>query len=133
MSQFPTHPNREFFAALQGIKSSDQGNFRPDQGIPLSSAIWGRPDRPIRSSREISNVAEKQRGTPPDARVAEGLGMRKSLAELRDARLAVPGLRRGGVGQVARREASSVRELGSCRGKLIVNIAISFLTMTKAN
>jgi hypothetical protein len=26
-SQFPTHPNREFFAALQGIKSSDQGNF----------------------------------------------------------------------------------------------------------
>jgi hypothetical protein len=41
--------------------------------------------------------------------------MRKSLAELRDARLAVPGLRRGGVGQVARREASSVRELGSCR------------------
>src|SRR5690242_1602538 len=29
--QFPTHPNREFFAALQGIKSDDQGNFRPDQ------------------------------------------------------------------------------------------------------
>jgi len=23
--QFPTHPNREFFAALQGIKSDDQG------------------------------------------------------------------------------------------------------------
>ena len=37
MSQFLTHPNREFFVALQGIKSSDQGNFRPDQGIPLSS------------------------------------------------------------------------------------------------
>ena len=39
-SQFPTHPNREFFAALQGIKSGDQGSFRRDQGIPLSSAIW---------------------------------------------------------------------------------------------
>src|SRR5580693_3123079 len=37
--QFPKHPNREFFAALQGIKSADQGNFRPDQGIPLASAI----------------------------------------------------------------------------------------------
>ena len=32
--QFPTPPNREFFGALQGIKSGDQGNFRPDQRIP---------------------------------------------------------------------------------------------------
>src|SRR5258705_11539731 len=52
-SQFPTHPNREFFAALQGIKSGDQGKFRPDQGIPLSSAIWAsacrQSDRPDRS------------------------------------------------------------------------------------
>src|SRR6266478_6160245 len=39
MDQFPTHPNREFFAALQGIKSGDQGSFRRDRGIPLSSAI----------------------------------------------------------------------------------------------
>src|SRR6266478_6284567 len=28
MDQFPTHPNREFFAALQGIKSGDQESFR---------------------------------------------------------------------------------------------------------
>jgi hypothetical protein len=28
--QFPTHPNREFFAALQGIESGDQGSFRRD-------------------------------------------------------------------------------------------------------
>src|ERR1700680_426895 len=41
--QFPTHPNREFFAALQGIESGDQGSFRRDQGIPLSSAIWRSP------------------------------------------------------------------------------------------
>jgi hypothetical protein len=34
------HPNREFFAALQGIKSGEQGNSRPDQGISRSSAIW---------------------------------------------------------------------------------------------
>jgi hypothetical protein len=26
-SQFPTHPNRKFFAVLQGIKSGDQGSF----------------------------------------------------------------------------------------------------------
>jgi hypothetical protein len=43
MGQFPTHPNREFFAALQGIKSGDQGSFRRDQGIPLSSVIWRSP------------------------------------------------------------------------------------------
>ena len=42
-SQFPTHSNREFFAALQGIKSGDRGSFRRDQGIPLSSAIWHSP------------------------------------------------------------------------------------------
>jgi len=48
-SQFPTHPNREFFCRLQGIKSGDQGKFRPDQGIPLSSAIWAfaPADNPI--------------------------------------------------------------------------------------
>jgi hypothetical protein len=33
-------PNREFFAALQGIKSGEQGNSRPDQGISRWSAIW---------------------------------------------------------------------------------------------
>jgi hypothetical protein len=58
--QFPPHPNREFFAALQGIKSADQGNFRPDQGIPLSSAILAFARcRQIQSSRQISTIAEK--------------------------------------------------------------------------
>jgi len=52
-SQFPTHPNREFFEALQGIKSGDQGNFFPHQGIrsrPLFGICFDdkcdRPDRP---------------------------------------------------------------------------------------
>jgi hypothetical protein len=44
---------------LQGIKSADQGNFCPDQGILLSSAIWQLPCRQIVSSRQISNLAEK--------------------------------------------------------------------------
>ena len=48
-----------FLAALQGIKSGDQGNFRPDQGIPLSSALWAFARPTIRSSRQISDVAEK--------------------------------------------------------------------------
>jgi hypothetical protein len=52
--QFPTHPNREFIAALQGIKLGDQGNFRDDQGSPLSSAILAfadKSDRPDRSRK----------------------------------------------------------------------------------
>jgi hypothetical protein len=44
-AQFPTHPNREFFAALQGIKSGDQGSFRRDQGIPPSSTICAPGDK----------------------------------------------------------------------------------------
>jgi hypothetical protein len=52
-SQFPTHPNREFFEALQGIKSGDQGNFSSHQGIRARPLFWhlfadkcDRPDRP---------------------------------------------------------------------------------------
>ena len=30
--EFPTHLIREFFWALQGIRSDHQGTFRPDQG-----------------------------------------------------------------------------------------------------
>jgi hypothetical protein len=33
-TQFPTHRNREFNSALQGINSGHQGIFSPDQGIP---------------------------------------------------------------------------------------------------
>jgi hypothetical protein len=43
--EFPTPFNREFFAALQGIKSGDQGNFGSDQGILLSTAIGTRLTR----------------------------------------------------------------------------------------
>jgi hypothetical protein len=34
-SQFPTHLNREFLAALQGIQNGEQGNFYAEQGDPL--------------------------------------------------------------------------------------------------
>jgi hypothetical protein len=33
-SNFPTHPNIEIISPQQGIKSSYQGSFRPDQRIP---------------------------------------------------------------------------------------------------
>ena len=64
--QFPTHPNREFFTALQGIKSGDQRNFRPDQGNPLSSAILAfcsasKSDRPDRSR----TLPRRRTRTPP--------------------------------------------------------------------
>src|SRR6202030_3475006 len=65
----PKHPNREFFAALQGIKSGDQGNFRPDQGIPLSTAISAAA---LATNRIVPTDLERCReagtGTPPDAR-----------------------------------------------------------------
>ena len=67
--QFPTHPNREFFAALQGIKSGDQGNFRPDQGIPLSSAIWrfAVVTTPI-APTDLDTLPRGRTGTPPHSR-----------------------------------------------------------------
>jgi hypothetical protein len=67
--QFPTHPNREFFCGLQGIKSGDQGKFRSDQGIPLSSTIWAfvPADNPIVPDRSRT-LPRRRTGTPPDAR-----------------------------------------------------------------
>jgi len=56
--QFPTPPSREFFGALQGIKSGDQGNFRPDQRIPgigdSCRDSWRRPvsDQVIQIARQ---------------------------------------------------------------------------------
>ena len=37
-SEFPTHPNREFSVALQGIESGDHGIFWPDQGRGVKPA-----------------------------------------------------------------------------------------------
>ena len=37
-------PNRDFFAALQGIKSGDQGSFRRDQGIRFRPLFGLPPD-----------------------------------------------------------------------------------------
>jgi hypothetical protein len=59
--------------------------------------------------------------------------MREIARRARDVRLAIPGLCAGAAWVSSRREASSVRELGSCRGKLFVNLAIPLLTMMKAN
>ena len=69
--QFPTHPNREFFAALQGIKSGDQGSFRRDQGIPLSSAIlaFAHGDTSDRPDRFCKTLPGRRTGTPPDTDV----------------------------------------------------------------
>ena len=70
--QFPTHPNREFFAALQGIKSGDQGSFRRDRGIPLSSAILAfapgdKSDRPDR----FPTLPRRRKGRQQMLEVAE--------------------------------------------------------------
>src|ERR1700680_4972523 len=63
-SKFPTHPNRVFFCRLQGIKSGDQGKFRPDQGIPLSSATWAfaPADNPIVSTDHDPRQKAEQGG-----------------------------------------------------------------------
>jgi hypothetical protein len=114
--QFPTHPNREFFAALQGIKSGDQGSFRRDQGIPLSSAIWHsllvtNPIVPTdfqrcregeKGAADIRSRGSRSRGsTPAFVHVKGAPGIRKSLAELRRRERSAF---RGGIGRVARRQ-----------------------------
>ena len=94
-SQFPTHPNSEIFCGLQGIKSGDQGNFHPDQGIPLSPLFWGlspcrQSDRPDRSR----TVPRRRTGRRQMLEVAEAdlehgfvhpQACRKSLTERVDA------------------------------------------------
>ena len=61
-SQFPTHPNREFFEALQGIKSDDQGNFFAHQGIRSRPLFWHLLCRQMRSSRQTSSSPRRRGG-----------------------------------------------------------------------
>src|ERR1700730_5902023 len=113
--QFPKHPNREFFAALQGIKSGDQGNFRPDQGIPLSTAVSAAA---LPTNRIVPPNLERCReggtGTPPDARG------RRSRSPARG-RLC-PCERRPRHAQIARRacrrERSAFRGFTMARGRV---------------
>jgi hypothetical protein len=124
--QFPTHPNREFFAALQGIKSGDQGNFRPDQGIPLSSAILGplpcrKSDRPDRSQtlprrrkgrRQMLEVAEADlelRLCPCEA--ASGMPQIARRARRRGT-IGVPGLHDGAWSRRARPRCTELTVTG---------------------
>jgi hypothetical protein len=113
--QFPKHPNREFFAALQGIKSDDQGNFRPDQGIPLSTAISAAalPTNRI-VPPDLERCREGGTGTPPDARG------RRSRSPARG-RLC-PCERRPRHAQIARRacrrERSAFRGFTMARGRV---------------
>ena len=86
--------------SLITAETSKLRNFRPDQGIPLSTAISAAA---LPTNRIVLTDLERRReggkGTPPDARVAEAdpqleggfvrvkgaPGMRKSLAELVEA------------------------------------------------
>jgi hypothetical protein len=78
-----------FFVALQGIKSADQGNFRPDQGIPLSSAIW---QPPLPTNRIVPTDLERCRGGEQEPR---------QMLEVTETDLprmiGLPGLHDGGV------------------------------------
>ena len=113
-SQFPTHPNREFFEALQGIKSGDQGNFFPHQGIrsrPLFGICFDdkcdRPDRP-RLCREGEEGAARcskppkpiSSSRPAFVHVNGAPGMSPDLVDANDRR---SGPYDGEVGRVARR------------------------------
>jgi hypothetical protein len=55
---------------LQGIKSGDQEKFRPDQGIPLSSAICAFALLTIVAT-DLEPCREGRTETPPDFEVAE--------------------------------------------------------------
>jgi hypothetical protein len=122
--EFPTHPNRGVFCDLQGIKSGDQGNFHPDQGIPLSPLFWGllpcrQSDRPDRSR----TVPRRRTGRRQMLEVAEAdlehgfvhpQACRKSLAERVDANDRA--FRDdGGVGRVARARVHRAHRRGGPR------------------
>jgi hypothetical protein len=75
------------------IKSGDQGKFRPDQGIPLSSAIWAFA-LPTIVPTDLEPCREGEQGRPQMLEVAEAdldrgfvhpQACRKSLAERVDA------------------------------------------------
>jgi len=108
--QFPTHPNREFFAALQGIKSGDQGNFHRDQGMPLSSDIC--PDDKSQAPT-ISILAETAKKAPP----VEPLGLAISACPAR--------LSHG------QRPASSSRSASATRDSSTRTIGVLGLTMAR--
>ena len=116
--QFPTHPDREFFAALQGIKSGDQGSFRRDRGIPPSSAILAfapgdksdRPDkfptlpRRRKRRRQIFEVAEADLELDAGFCPCERCAGHAEIA--RRTRRRERSAFRGGIGRVARRQLS---------------------------
>ena len=102
-SQFPAHPNREFIAALQGIKSGDQGSFGRDQGIRFRPLFGIAPgDNPIvATDLERCREGEKER--------CEMLEAVRSRSRARDRRC--PCERR--PGPATNRSASSVDATGS--------------------
>jgi len=66
-------------AALQGIKSGDQGNFRPDQGIPLSSPILAFA--PADVPTDLERCREGEQGRHQMLEVAEAdLDLRAALS-----------------------------------------------------
>ena len=58
-TQFPAHRNREFIAALQGIKSGHQGIYLPDQGIPRWPPFHCDVNRLSEHSPTMNRVPEK--------------------------------------------------------------------------
>src|SRR4051794_18777702 len=58
-TQFPAHRNREFIAALQGIKSGHQGIYLPDQGIPRWPPFHCDVNRLSEHSPLMNRVPEK--------------------------------------------------------------------------
>jgi hypothetical protein len=129
----PYASEQGIFCGLAGNLNRRSGKFPPRSGNPALVRYLGPtgPTNPI-LPRDLERCREA-RGTPPDARVTEGPGMRKIARRARDARLAVPGLRRGGVGQGRAPGGIQRARTGVMPRKLIVNMAIPFLTMTKAN
>src|SRR5262249_49166547 len=74
--QFPTHPNREIFAALQGIKSGDQGNFEifaligESRSRPLFWHLSPLPTNPIVPT-DLERCRESEQGLRQMFEVAE--------------------------------------------------------------
>jgi hypothetical protein len=68
-----SHRNREFIAALQGIKSGHQGIYLPDQGIPRWPPFHCDVNRLSEHSPTMNRMPEKNELHPCGAGVDRGI------------------------------------------------------------
>jgi len=124
----PYASEQGIFCGLAGNLNRRSGKFPPRSGNPALVRYLGPtgPTNPI-LPRDLERCREAKRGA---ARCSRSRGPR--YAENRSPSDATPGSPFPGCAGAVWVRSRAERQ-GSCRGNLIVNMAIPFLTMTKPN